>query len=88
MENNSRTDEKLDKIDEKLDKIHVRLGNIDSTLGAQHVSIVEHIRRTRLLEDQIRPIQKHVSMVEGAVKLIGLVSMVAVIVEAIHLVFK
>lgn len=66
------------RIEIKIDKLTEKLGNIDSTLAAQHVSLKEHMKRSDLLEKQIdvikkelSPIQKHVFMVTGALKLIG-----------------
>jgi len=75
-------------MDEKLDKIVDKLGAIDSTLAAQHVTLQEHTRRSTLLEEDMKPIKKHVNMVEGAIKFIGLVGIIATIVEAIHMMFK
>lgn len=68
---------KLDKIEEKVDKIGEQLGAIDKTLTAQHVVLKEHIRRTEILEADIAPLKKHVTMIEGALKFIGFVCVVA-----------
>ena len=66
---------------DKLDKIEEHLANIDKTLIRNTVTLEEHIKRTALLErdlinfhGDIRPNQKHVDRVEGAVKLFILVS--------------
>lgn len=63
-------DKRLERIEQKLDDSNDHLVSIDITLAAQHVSLKEHVRRTRLLEEAIVPIKKHVNMVEGAVKLL------------------
>jgi archaellum component FlaC len=76
-------DHKLDRIENKLDKVHERINSIDVTLAGQHVSLVEHIRRTTILEDQIKPIQSHVAMVSGVLKFIGIIAMIAAIGEGI-----
>lgn len=73
-------DNKLEKV---LDKLDSRLDNIDVTLAAQHVSLKDHIRRTELLEDAVKPLQSHMDMVKGAAKLIGLASLLASIIEVI-----
>jgi len=73
---------------DRIDKIFDKLGSIDVTLAEQHVTLKEHIRRTEILENQIEPIKKHVNMVNGALKLIGLLGVVAAIIESIHLVIK
>lgn len=69
---------KLEKIDEKLEKMDDKLGSIDVTLASQAVDLKHHIRRTDIAEDrmehieaQLEPIKKHVAMVHGAFKFIG-----------------
>jgi archaellum component FlaC len=70
-------------VDQKLDKILNDVGEIKVVQAAQHVTLQEHIRRTELLEEDIKPIKKHVNMVEGALKFIGLMGILAGIYEAI-----
>lgn len=65
-------------------EIRDKLGSIDNTLIEQHVTLKDHIRRTELLEARIPPIEKFMSMVTGAVKLIVLCGVIAGIVETIH----
>ncbi len=69
------------RVEAKIDKVHERLSSIDATLAGQHVSLVEHIRRTSILETKLEPVEKHVDMVHGALKLIGLVAMLGGIIE-------
>lgn len=76
-------DKKLNRIEEKLDDTNDHLASIDVTLAAQHVSLKEHIRRTTILEQEIRPIKKHVDMMNGALKLIGVLALIAGIIETI-----
>lgn len=78
MDNN-----RLERVEEKLDKVVEHISSIDVTLAKQHISLKDHIRRTELLEQQVEPIKKHVNMVQGALKLIGLVSVCLGIVELI-----
>lgn len=73
-------DKRLERIEVKIDDMADHLGSIDTTLAAQHVSLKEHIRRTKVLEDQIIPIKKHVDMVKGALALITLAATVAGII--------
>lgn len=70
------------KSDQKLDKIVEDITIIKVTLGEQHVSLKDHIRRTNLLEAKLIPVEKHVNMVNGALKFIGILAMIAGIVEA------
>ena len=71
----------------KLDRIVDDLTEIKITSAKQEVNLAEHMRRTELAEtnlDQIRqdlkPVQKHVTMVHGVLKFLGVVSMVLGIV--------
>jgi len=70
-------EEKVDKVDEKLDKIVEKISSIDVTLAVNTESLVQHIKRTNLLEEQLRPVSKHVAMMEGAFKVIGILASVA-----------
>lgn len=69
-------------MEKKIDKILTEIQEINVTLAEQHVTLKEHIRRTELLENDIRPIKVHVSRVEGAVKLIIIVATVAAAIAA------
>lgn len=91
----SNMNTKLDKIDNKIDKIEEHLGRIDVTLGKQHEQLREHIRRTELNETAIEkitetliPINKHVNMLEGGLKFIGILSLVAGIILTIFQLFN
>lgn len=57
----------------KTDKILERLNSIDIILAKQHVTLKEHIRRTEILEEAIRPS-----------KILGLVATIAAIIESLH----
>jgi len=72
----------------KLDKIEERLGSIDVTLIEQHISLREHIKRTNLLEKKLEPVEKHVIMVQGGLKFVGIIATLTAIAEAIYMVFK
>lgn len=82
------SDIRLVRIEDKLDTVNSKIANIDSTLAAQHESLKHHIKRTDLLEKKIEPIQKHVAMVHGAMKLIGLMATIAGIVEVILMIMR
>lgn len=65
----------FDRIHDKLDVVRDNIAEINVTLAKQHISLVEHMRRTALLEEEtkklqasITPIQKHVAMVQWALK--------------------
>ena len=76
------------KIQDKLDKIIDVQSNQAKTLERLTVTVEDHVRRTSILEEDVRPIKKHVAMVEGALKLIAMLGMLATILETIHAIFK
>lgn len=75
-------------VDQKLDKIVDTLGQQAVTLERLTVTVEDHVRRTNILEEDIKPIKKHVWMVSGALKLIGLMATVAAIAEGIAICIK
>ena len=68
-------------IDNKLDKIQEDVNEIKTHLAVYNEQLTVHIKRSEMLEDRIIPIETHVFMINGAIKLIGIVAAVAAIVE-------
>lgn len=56
------------KLDEKLDKIDGRLDALTVNLAENTASLKEHMRRTELLENQVKPIEAHVHLMNNAAK--------------------
>jgi len=81
-------DDRLHRIENKIDKVVEHIASIDVTLGEQHVSLKDHIRRTEILEEQIKPISRHVDMVVGVGKFLswfaGAVGFAAAVAELIY----
>lgn len=80
-------DNDFKRIYEKLDKIADRLNEIDKTLVKQEGNLQKHMLRTdqneqmiKLISDALKPVVKHVSHVEGGLKLLGVLSLIAGIV--------
>jgi chromosome segregation ATPase len=76
-------EKKLDSVLAKIDKLDERLDSIDKTLIKQEASLDKHIFRTEvaekqldILSSQIVPISKHVNQMSGALKLLGVMSLV------------
>lgn len=61
-------EERGGRIENKLDKIVDDIGSINVTLGEQHVSLKEHIRRTALLEAKVAPLERDQAMAHGIIK--------------------
>jgi hypothetical protein len=60
------------RIENKLDKISDQISEINVILASQHVSLVEHIRRTNILEDKIVPLEEKLIESKGLMKLGGI----------------
>ena len=73
----------LAKLDKKIDKLDSRLDHVDITLIKQEAQLAEHIRRTNILEQKLEPVEKHVTMVNGVLKFIGLLAVIAGIWQAV-----
>jgi hypothetical protein len=67
------------RIEKHIGEINATLTTQSVLLGKQQVSIEHHIKRTDLLESEVRPIKKHVDMVSGALKLITAIGLGALI---------
>ena len=79
-------DKRLERIENKIDVLVDKMGEQNATLAAQHISLKEHIRRTDLLEKQMEPVRIHVANVQGILRFIGVLAMLAAIAEAIAVV--
>lgn len=61
-----------------------------ATLAGQHVTLQEHTRRSEALEgllettrEELKPVQKHVALVQGALQFIGLIGVIVGIITGI-----
>ena len=83
-------EEKLGRIMDKIDSIDSSLNEMSITLAKQEVSLSEHIKRSNLLEERIeilreemKPVEKHVMYMHGALKALGVVSILVGIAVAV-----
>lgn len=72
----------------KIDKIDTHLDKINDTLIQQHGTLEQHILRTQINEENIsllrkdvEPIKKHVWMIQGALKILGSLSVIGGIIK-------
>ena len=61
----------MDKIEEKLDKIDRRIDNIDKHLAVYNTQLKFHIKRTDMLEEEIKPLKAGVIKAQGAMMFVG-----------------
>lgn len=72
-------EKQLNRLEDKLDSLDKRLDNVDIKLAVYNEQLIIHIagvqearEEIKRVDDDLKPIKKHVAMVEGALKLIGL----------------
>lgn len=80
----------MDEILKKLDKMDSTLDSIQILQAVHTEQLTEHMRRSDLLErrieqvdEELKPVEKHVTMVNGVVKFIGIVGTISAIILAI-----
>lgn len=71
----------IDRLETKMDKVGDRLNKIDVTLVSQHLTLLDHVERSTKLEAIVMPIKKKMDMLQGALAFIGLLGVIAGIVD-------
>ncbi len=86
QDNKATLENMIEKLSEKMERLYDdtdrRLDNIEKVMIAQEINLTTHMRRSDNLEallqtvkeQDIKPIQRHVAMVDGVFKFLGLVS--------------
>ena len=76
--------ERIERIECKVDDVKDHCNSIDKTLIKNTADIEIHIKRTDIAEQnlekirvEIKPINRHVIMMEGALKFVGVLALVA-----------
>ena len=82
--------EKMSEVSRKLEKVGSHLNSIDKTLIKQEANLEKHMMRTeqnetmiQMIAEAIKPVTKHVSQMEGAFKLLGVISLLGGIILTI-----
>lgn len=78
---------KLDENNSMTTDIRISVATQAETLKAQHDQLVEHIRRTKNLEERMKPIELHVTRLDGAIKFVAFVGLLASMMAALAKVF-
>lgn len=75
--------ETIKMIMDRLDRLDSHLSGIDKTLVKQEANLEKHMLRTdqnetmiQIIAEDIKPVKKHVTQVEGILKFIGLISLI------------
>lgn len=92
-----KDDDKIDALPmifKKLDDIDLRLSGIDKTLIKQEGNLELHMQRSNHLEklveintESMKPISKHISRMEGALKLLGVIALVVGVASGLARIF-
>ena len=64
----------LDKIDRKLEKIDERIDSIDKHLAVYNSHLRFHIKRTDMLDEELKPLKSSLIKAQGAIMFIGLLA--------------
>jgi hypothetical protein len=85
----SFNEEEMARILDKLDRIDNKIHDIDKTLVRNTADLEKHMLRTeqneemiKIMSDDVKPIKKHVAHMEGALKLAGVVAILAGIAKS------
>ena len=68
-------------MESKIDKIQEDVSEIKTHLAVYNSQLEVHIKRSDLLEAKLVPVEKHVAMVNGVLKFIGVLATIAAIAE-------
>lgn len=80
----------LEMILDELKDMRKDMNNMSNTQAQQHITLQDHTRRSEALEklyelvrSELEPVKKHVAMVDGALKFIGLIGVIVGIITGI-----
>ena len=72
----------LEKIDRKLEKIDQRIDSIDKHIAVYNSELKFHIKRTDMLEQELKPIKSSLIKAQGALCFIGILATVVSVAVA------
>lgn len=76
------------RIEDKIDAIADKVGRINALLSEQHAILGSTVKRVNDHESRVRGIQRKVHMVEGVLKAVGILGVIAGIVTGLLTVWK
>ena len=81
-------DDRIIRIEDKIDSIKDGQERQNAILAAQHESLKDHMRRTELLEDAIKPLVKHDNHTMAYIKLAIFLASIGAGIEGFLVVLK
>lgn len=81
-----KIDSSVDKLDAKLDRVDQRLDKIEIQQAVMTTDLKYHIKRTNILEAELKPIQTRYQEVMGVIKFVGaVIAVVGAVETCLHL---
>lgn len=84
------SDDRFNRLEQKIDVIATKQSDIFIVLTDQHATLREHMKRSKaneeaveLIRKEIKPIQKHVDMISGGLKFIGILALLGTVLSGI-----
>ena len=74
----------LEKLNQKLDKIDQRIDSIDKHLAVYNSELKFHIKRTDMLETEVKPLKIHLHRVHGVLTFIGVLATIVTVAVTIY----
>ena len=62
---------KFDKLDERLESFEKAQAEANIIAAKQEVNLEQHMKRTEMLESRMEPVERHINILNGALKAIG-----------------
>lgn len=69
----------MKRLESKIDVLGHDLKAIDKTLLRNTLSLEDHMKRTRMIEEQLEPVKKHVDLMNNIAKIIVFIGILAAI---------
>lgn len=74
---------KFDKLDERLESFEKAQAEANIIAAKQEVNLEQHMKRTEMLESRMEPVERHINILNGALKAIGAGAVVVSLITGI-----
>jgi Mg2+ and Co2+ transporter CorA len=74
----------LEKIEQKLEKIDEKMDNIERHLAVYNAQLRFHIKRTDMLESEVKPLKIHLHKVQGVLTFVGVIATIITVIVTIY----
>jgi len=74
----------LEKIEHRLERIDEKMENIEKHLAVYNAQLRFHIKRTDMLETEVKPLKIHLHRVHGVLTFIGVLATIVTVAVTIY----